>query len=57
MASHCNDLYSISADDSTEMLAAKTRISELVALWLGIEVDVPTTTELPTITTTTNELS
>lgn len=35
LASHCADLNSISAADSTEMRAAKERISELVQLWLA----------------------
>uniref|UniRef100_A0A1L8DPD6 Putative thymus-specific serine protease n=1 Tax=Nyssomyia neivai TaxID=330878 RepID=A0A1L8DPD6_9DIPT len=33
-ASHCMDLYSISADDSPEMLASKQRTTALVRQWL-----------------------
>ncbi|XP_059621345.1 putative serine protease K12H4.7 [Phlebotomus argentipes] len=36
MASHCADLYSISDDDSPEMLASKLRIASLVRQWLMI---------------------
>ncbi|XP_055716913.1 putative serine protease K12H4.7 [Phlebotomus papatasi] len=36
MASHCADLYSISDDDSPEMLASKLRTTSLVRQWLFI---------------------
>ncbi|XP_058458574.1 thymus-specific serine protease-like [Malaya genurostris] len=41
LASHCEDLSSISDADSPEMLAAKERIFELIQLWLSNGPNVP----------------
>lgn len=35
-ASHCQDLYTISSDDTEEMLAVKFRIRSMVKEWLNL---------------------